>query len=190
MTQPEDLPQRCKLPHAIPPGVRQGVRHFITVNCREREVDPLCRGDVATQLLNSARYYEEIGHWYLWLMVVMPDHLHLIATFDLERGLQAIMKGWKGYQKRNLSIEWQTGFFEHRIRNDDEFVEKMHYVRMNPVRKGLVVSPDKWPHVLSRTDLDEEAGAIINRAKPPAEPTCLTARQGRLALPAREEDDD
>ena len=93
----------------------------------------LCRNGVAAHLLESARYYDEIGRWYLWLMVVMPDHVHLIVTFDLERGLRSIMKGWKGYQKRNLHIEWQSDFFEHRIRSNDEFIEKMHYVRMNPV---------------------------------------------------------
>jgi len=105
---------------------------------------------VATQVLKSARHYEEIDRWYLWLMVVMPDHVHLIATFDLERGLRRIVKAWKGYLARNLHIEWQADFFEHRLRNDDEFVEKIHYVRMNPVRKGLVGSPEEWPHVLDR----------------------------------------
>ena len=154
MTQKKDLHQRRKLPHEIPPWVRQGARHFITVNCRERDADGLCRGDTAVQLLKSARHYEEIGRWYLWLMVVMPDHVHLIITFNLERGVRPIMKAWKGYQTRNLHIEWQADFFEHRLRNDDEFVEKMHYVRMNPVRKGLVVSPEEWPHVLDRSILE------------------------------------
>ena len=130
----------------------------------------LCRENIAQDLLDSARFYDEIGRWYLWLILVMPDHVHLIATFDLGRGLQPIMKAWKGYQKRNLHVEWQADFFEHRLRNADEFVEKACYVRMNPVRQGLVDSPDAWPYVLARTDLAEELGAVIGGAKPPAEP--------------------
>jgi len=146
------------------------VRHFVTVNCKERNADSLCRSGMAAKLLDSARYYEKLGRWYIWLVVVMPDHVHIIATFNLERGLGPIMKGWKGYQKRNLHIEWQADFFEHRIRNDAEFIEKMHYVRMNPVRKRLVASPDAWPHVFSRPDWTKGMDTIIGRAKPPAEP--------------------
>jgi len=169
MKQSTDLAQRRKLPHEIPAWVQQGSRHFITVNCQERDTNNLCRDDVPAQLLKSARYYEEIGHWHLWVMLVMPDHVHLIATFDLVRGVDQTVKAWKSYQKRNLHIEWQSGFFEHRLRNDSEFVEKMHYVRMNPVRKGLATSPDAWPHVADRTSLAKESDDV-GRAKPQAGP--------------------
>lgn len=155
MNRHKKLPQRRKLPHEIPSWVQQGARHFITVNCAERDTDALCRGNTAMKLLESVRYYEQIGRWYLWLMVVMPDHVHFIATFDLGRGVRPIVKAWKGYQKKNLCIEWQSDFFEHRLRNDDEFIEKMRYVRMNPVRRGLVTSPEAWPYVLDRTGLTE-----------------------------------
>ena len=181
MTQLESLPQRRKLPHLIPSWVGQGARHFITINCHQRGVDRLCIGNVATELLSSARHYEEIGHWYLWLMVVMPDHAHFIATFDLDHGLDATVKSWKGYQKRMLHIKWQAGYFEHRLRSDDEFVEKMHYVRMNPVRKELVASPDAWPHSLVRADMAPGSVSIQG-----GEPFIRAARQGRLALPGEE----
>ncbi len=134
-------------------------------------------------MLKSARHYEEIGRWYLWLMVIMPDHVHIIATFDLERGVRPIMKAWKGYQKRNLHMEWQSDFFDHRLRDDDEFVGKMHYVRMNPVRKGLVTSPEAWPYVLARTDLTEELGTLVGRAKPPAEPQAVGQVYGSAGTP-------
>jgi putative transposase len=149
------LPQRRKLPHEIPSWVRQGARHFVTVNCKKKGTSVLLRTDVATGLLESACYYEEIGRWYLWLFLVMPDHIHLIATFDLERGVRPIVRAWKSYQKKAFGIEWQSDFFEHRLRNDDEFVQKMHYVRMNPVRKGLVPSAEQWPYVVDRTGLDK-----------------------------------
>jgi len=166
MTQSESLPHRRKLPHRIPSWVRQGAWHFVTVNCQERGTDGLCRDDVLARLLKSARHYEEIGRWYLWLMVVMPDHVHLIVTFDLERGVRLIMKAWKSYLTRNLSIQWQSDFFEHRLRNDEEFVQKMHYVRMNPVRKGLVSSPDAWPYVIDRISLPEELGTGAMSRRP------------------------
>jgi putative transposase len=45
---------------------------------------------------------------------------------------------------------WQRGFFDHRLRADESFEEKATYVRMNPVRKGLVGRPDDWPHLWPR----------------------------------------
>jgi putative transposase len=148
------LPQRRKLPHEVPSWVRQGARHFITVNCKERHANSLCRSNTAAKLLESARYYEEIGRWYLWLMLVMPDHVHFVATFDLEHGIRATVRAWKRYQKKTLGIEWQSDFFEHRLRSDDEFIEKMQYVRMNPVRKGLVPSAEQWPYLIDRDSQD------------------------------------
>ena len=147
-------PQRKKLPHAIPPWVQQGARHFITVNLASRGSDKLCRGDIPMALLASARFYEEISRWHLWVMLVMPDHVHFIATFNLNRGIRETMKAWKRYQATYLGVDWQTDFFEHRLRNEDAFLEKAHYIRMNPVRKGLVKTPEEWPWVIDRVGLD------------------------------------
>ena len=145
MKEQKDLHQRNKLPYEIPPWVQQGARHFITINCRERGSNSPCKQNIAGCLLESASYYEKISHWYIWIMVIMPDHLHFIAAFNFADGLQAVIKTWKKYQTRNPHIEWQTDFFEHRLRNDNELIEKMQYVRMNPVRNGLVDSSNEWP---------------------------------------------
>ena len=158
----EPLPKRKKLPHEIPSWVQQGERHFITINCRHRGSDPLLKH--AQKLIESAHYYEEIGRWHLWLMLIMPDHIHFIATFDLSKGLKTTISAWKRYQKKTVDIDWQSGFFEHRLRNQSEFDEKAHYIRMNPVRKGLVERPEDWPHVLDRISIDD--GSVGDVALP------------------------
>jgi hypothetical protein len=38
-------------------------------------------------------------------------------------------------------------FFEHRIRTTQEYREKAHYIRQNPVRKGLVTKAEEWAFV-------------------------------------------
>ncbi len=154
MTQKKELPQHRSLPHEIPSWVQQGSRHFITINCEQRGSDQLLREDIAARLLKSSRFYEESNKWYLWLMLIMPDHIHFIATFDLTKGIKPTVSAWKGYQKRNLHIEWQSDFFEHRLRDDNEFIEKAYYVRMNPVRKNLVKTPEEWPYILDRVAID------------------------------------
>lgn len=171
------FPRRKKLPHEVPPWIKQGARHFITINCKQRNGDPLLAGNVAQSLMNNATHYDQLGRWHLWLMVIMPDHLHFIATFSLDRGIQTVVRAWKSHQTKQLGIDWQSGFFEHRLRDDKEFDEKSHYIRWNPVRKGLVQSPDDWPYVLDRI--------ALGRANPPGEPgsKILRTRLGKDASP-------
>jgi REP element-mobilizing transposase RayT len=43
-------------------------------------------------------------------------------------------------------MQWQPGFFDHLIRNDESYGDKWNYVRENPVRAGLVASAADWPY--------------------------------------------
>jgi REP element-mobilizing transposase RayT len=146
-------PQRKKLPHEIPSWVTQGARHYITINCRQRGTERLCLEPVARALLKGGESYEDLRRWHLWIMLIMPDHIHMIATFDLNRGTRHTISAWKSYQAKTHGIEWQSDFFEHRLRNEAEFIEKVSYIRMNPVRKGLISTVEKWPYVIDRNKL-------------------------------------
>jgi REP element-mobilizing transposase RayT len=141
------LAQRKRLPHEIPPWVGQGARHFITINALRRASAPFGSDEIASALLRNLLAYEDLDRWHLWLAVVMPDHLHFIATFALEHGLAASIAAWKGYQAKTLKLEFQSGFFEHRLRDEAEFTEKATYIRENPVRKGLVADATAWPYL-------------------------------------------
>ncbi|HEU4507104.1 MAG TPA: hypothetical protein VFR78_02610, partial [Pyrinomonadaceae bacterium] len=41
---------------------------------------------------------------------------------------------------------WQTGFFDHVIRNDVDLQENVNYIAMNPVRRGYVTHPQFYPY--------------------------------------------
>ena len=141
---------RKHLPHDIPPWVPASARYFVTINCRTRGGTELCEPIVAANIIGSLNFYEQTGRCYPWLIMVMPDHVHLIATFLRDPGIRAVISAWKGYHARRDGIKWQSGFFEHRLRNEDEFREKAHYVRMNPVRAMLIDSPELWRHCWER----------------------------------------
>ena len=141
------LPQRRHLPHEVPPWVGPGARHFVTINARDRGSAPFAAPSVAQALLDNLVIYQEQGRWYLWLAVIMPDHLHFIATFNMGYVMARSISAWKGFQTRKLKVAFQSGFFDHRLRDDDAFVEKMTYIRENPVRKELVAHADDWPYV-------------------------------------------
>jgi putative transposase len=148
--KPTPLPVRKALPHAIPAWVPDGSRYFITINMAERGGDLLMRDGRAQAMLQSIEVYEQLGKWWVYVMVVMPDHVHLIAAFGRDPGLRAVVASWKGYHAKHLAVAWQRNFFEHRLRDDVAFSEKMHYVRMNPVRRGLVHDARDWPHIFIR----------------------------------------
>ena len=77
----------------------------------------------------------------------MPDHLHGLITFNPEKTMQRIVRNWKRYAAGNFQIVWQRDFFDHRIRNKESLDEKWQYILHNPVRAGLVASPEEWPFV-------------------------------------------
>ncbi|MEY4488252.1 MAG: hypothetical protein RIQ79_760 [Verrucomicrobiota bacterium] len=58
-----------------------------------------------------------------------------------------VMANFKEITAKKTGVRWQPDFFEHRLRTDESYDEKVFYVRMNPVRKGLVAHPEDWPYV-------------------------------------------
>jgi REP element-mobilizing transposase RayT len=90
--------------------------------------------------------------------VVIPDHVHLLLTpLRDEKGwpysLPAILKLLKGASARSVNKllhssgpVWQEESFDHVLRSQGSFEEKLEYVRQNPVRRGLVKRPEdyKW----------------------------------------------
>ena len=179
-------PARKFLPHEVPSWVPQGARHFITFGLANRTERLLTQPEIATTLLDSAFFYEEAGRWYLWLMVVMPDHVHLILSFPWAASIRRTLAAWKHYQARQIKTHFQRDFFEHRLRDDDEFQEKCSYVRMNPVRKGLAANMDDWPWVCGRQEIEGRArspsappwGSNNRHSKLPARRDCAPYPRG------------
>jgi REP element-mobilizing transposase RayT len=99
-------------------------------------------------LIQTVEHRHRLGHWWAHLFLLMPDHVHALISFPRTgAGLAKTVSTWKGWTAKTLKIEWQCGFFDHRLRGDEAFDEKAHYIRMNPVRAGLVTDPSLWPHV-------------------------------------------
>lgn len=142
----DDFPNRKRLHHDVPHWVEDGSPFFITVNCAERDRVQLTTSPIATRLLEAARFYHDQRKWHITLLLLMPDHLHAILSFPRGVAMADLFKHWKRYTNRTLGIDWQDGFFDHRLRSEHEEVAKHHYIRHNSVRKNLCTSPEEWPH--------------------------------------------
>jgi REP element-mobilizing transposase RayT len=144
-----DLPRRKKLSHEVPLWIDlQKETYFLTVNCQPKGTNHLAKPDVAGPLLDSVRFRNEKFIWFAHLFLIMPDHVHALISFPpSERTLRKTVTLWKRWTARELGIEWQRDFFEHRLRSDESRREKADYILANPVRKGLVKGLKEWPYV-------------------------------------------
>jgi putative transposase len=140
------LPCRKKLQHQTPFWVADDAIFFVTICTEPRRLNQLCHPAVADRLRESVGRREELGYWWVPVLVLMPDHVHLLVSrgsgFDLARTVRA----WKRYTSRWLGIRWQRDWFEHRLRDEESLEEKGAYILANPVRAGLVDSPEEWPY--------------------------------------------
>ena len=107
----------------------------------------LCQPDIFQRLGESVAHREALGQWWVPLLLLMPDHLHMLVSFSPMPGMVQTVVAWKRYAARHFGISWQRDFYEHRLRRDESFAEKADYIRLNPVRAGLVSEPKTWPYV-------------------------------------------
>jgi putative transposase len=83
--------------------------------------------------------------------VLMPDHWHALIWPRYPLTISEVLKEIKEISARRLNRRRQTNghFWQHRywdrfVRNEKEFNKRLEYLHLNPVRKGLVRSPEEW----------------------------------------------
>lgn len=112
---------------------------------------------LAPSLLDAVRRYQQLGHWWCDLFLLMPDHVHGLIRFPCEAVMAKVVGNWKRGVARFQGVCWQENFFDHRIRHAAERQEKWWYIRRNPVVKGLCAQEQDWPWWWAAGADDEEA---------------------------------
>lgn len=105
----------------------------------------------ARLMVDVLKGYDSRGY-RLHAYVVMPDHLHLLITPEeaIEKSVQLVKGGFSFRIKRELLWNgevWQPGFTDHRIRDDEDWRSHLEYIRMNPIRAGLVDDPSLYEYM-------------------------------------------
>ena len=139
------LPKRVSLDHSPVPW-DHCPNWFVTICTKHPKTNTLCLAETAEPLIRSFADYHRHGAWFIELMVLMPDHLHAIMSVPSKTNLSEVIRSWKRWSAKELRIEWQRGFFEHRLRSYPSANQKYKYVLNNPVRAGFVPCPDDWPY--------------------------------------------
>ena len=137
-----------QLDHSTHYPARFGATFFITICCEAGVANQLCREDIARVLFETGRCYHDTQKWYLKILLLMPDHLHMLVGIPGNADLSNLLRDFKRVTATIARIHWQRNFFDHRLRHDESEAEKSEYIRQNPVRAGLISAEDEWPYVL------------------------------------------
>ncbi|HLW54252.1 MAG TPA: transposase [Candidatus Angelobacter sp.] len=95
--------------------------------------------------------------------VVMPEHFHLLIGEPRVRKLSVAMQVLKqrfslrcrGRKRKNASqmrlwedsgppTFWQPRYYDFNVFTQRKYIEKLRYIHRNPVKRGLVKSPELW----------------------------------------------
>ncbi len=138
-----------------------GATWFFTVNLLDRQNTPLLIENI-NALRSAFSYVKERHPFDIDAVVILPDHLHCIWTlpindcnystrWNLLKGhfSRSMTKGEKLSDSRIKRRErgiWQCRFWEHMIRDENDFNRHLDYIHWNPVKHGYVTNVIDWPH--------------------------------------------
>jgi putative transposase len=142
--------------------------HFITCSCYRRM--PLLRAARARDVF--LKILDEVRTQYQFLLVgvvIMPEHFHLLMgeppSSNPSRVMQVLkqrvsrklrrkrrrritsaqLRLWQEPVSAGLRCFWQRRFYDFNVWSQKKKAEKLHYMHMNPVKRGLVAHPQQWP---------------------------------------------
>jgi len=125
-------------------------------------------------------------------IVILPDHLHAIWTLpegddDYSTRWSLIKAGFsrniprgeycnssrKTRRERGI---WQRRFWEHKIRDEEDYARHVDYIHFNPVRHGYVSCASDWPYssihqAIARGDMSPDWGGCDDLPCHVGEPT-------------------
>ena len=138
-----------------------GASWFFTVNLAQRKGNRLLVERI--DLLRAAFATVRARHPFrMDAVVILPDHMHCILTLppgdaDFSTRWTLIKGGFSRAVEKGESISsnrakrgergiWQRRFWEHLIRDQEDFNRHADYIHWNPVKHGWTRRAADWPH--------------------------------------------
>jgi REP element-mobilizing transposase RayT len=136
-------------------------------------------------LTETVKYYKQNKKLKVHAYVILDNHFHMIVSGeDLSQTLSCIKsftakriieelcidkKDWLLHQfkfskllhKKESSYQvWQEGFHPQQILSDNMLQQKVDYIHMNPVKRGLVAEPYYWRYSSASFYYKDEEGEL------------------------------
>jgi REP element-mobilizing transposase RayT len=143
---------RRRLPHLQ----REGRMYFITwVTVGRRTLSSNGRSVTLETIVEG-----HLKSYWLYVAVVMPDHVHVILMLYPQSSLPKALKFIKSVSSRRMGggNVWLDEYFDRIVRHDENLRRLGDYTINNPVRKGLVETIDEYRWIW-RVWIDGRQGA-------------------------------
>lgn len=141
----------------------EGGTYFFTVVTYKR-MKILTQSENISLLREAFEYVMQKHPFTIDAIVILPDHIHCMWTLpnsDYDYSMRwRLIKSYFSRQcqcrysnklsesqqkKKELAI-WQRRYWEHLIRDENDFTRHVEYIHYNPVKHGLVRAPMHWEY--------------------------------------------
>jgi len=99
--------------------------------------------EIAEIVADALRHFEG-SRYHLFAWSIMPNHVHAVFRAIQKNELDEILHSWKSYtaNKINKILDregrfWQREYYDHLVRDQEEFERLIQYVLDNPIRANL-----------------------------------------------------
>jgi putative transposase len=107
--------------------------------------------DVAADAVDVLRAHARKTGVLVYAYCIMPDHVHLVLEASVTCDIVTFVGQFKNLAQRAAwrrgvqGAFWQTGFYDHFLRREEQLETVVRYVIENPVRAGLVHASQDYP---------------------------------------------
>ncbi|QTN44114.1 transposase [Ectopseudomonas mendocina] len=133
--------------------------YFLTLALQDRRSDLLFKS--AALLRRCLQNTQVRLHCRVPALVVLPDHLHMLMVLppddaDFSARIRMLKASFVGALRQQVGSEvrtnakceaniWQRRFWEHLIRDEQDYCHHVDYIHINPLKHGLVTRVRDWP---------------------------------------------
>ena len=120
---------------------------------REKEFEAVCK---------SFNWLETNNFIKIFCYILMPDHLHAVFQLIGDKNLSEVVSNlkisvWKFLKEKIGSDKfWQQGFFDHRIKQNERFMQIIYYCHNNPYKAGIIDTKKHYPFWFCESGIQEE----------------------------------
>jgi putative transposase len=124
----------------------------------------LTQSENISLLREAFRYVIQKYSFTIDAIVILPDHIHCMWTLpesDYDYSVRwRLLKSYfsrrcdgkyknkpsESRQKKKEQASWQRRYWEHLVRDENDFTRHVEYIHYNPVKHGLVRAPIDWEY--------------------------------------------
>lgn len=130
---------------------------IVFITCATKNRKPILLDRTAIKVFwNTLDSVKSIHSFDIFAYAILPDHFHwLIRPLDEEGDFSKVVHSFKrnftlNYKKaKGIATRfsfWQSGYWDHVIRDEKDFNEHVKYIHWNPVKHEYVMRPEDWAY--------------------------------------------